>query len=692
MSERPQRRAQSGAGVASYNGEEVWSGDASLQQTSVLGPGDGCGMKPEGNANEIQGVKTDCYKGRPGSGGSSLESLSHLQRNRGSSSTTVLPETDTHSQPSTQTARCPTKDSASEDQHCCEEMTESGGLEDIAQVGLMQNGAPAVQKSNLGCLLSRISWLVQDAHHLLTSSTKLYQMANVRLQSIGACWCKHVSSLVKESNVLCKVKGSQAFSVVGRTVVSSLLGDFHNFSFMKELPLAQHVQTNITPNFQPKETALMIQGCINPDHAPLLALTPAQTMVEKLRGDEQQISEDFCKKDLLSTRESDWKADIHVEQGDENITQPLLLKRINKTEVMQTHKNKDQALENSTVHIAIQTLIEYPDPLLTLQNKPLQDLMNTLHSIVSSSVFSSQQGASLYWLNVAKCSKPEPQPGLLILLDSDLYTLTADSGQLVLFHRLPLLQLKEIQIGLAGQSLRLMGSTEESVLGVYTHCQQITKELCWAMLDVVCPGDCRMSLNALLHEDLMKLLLDCQLCVPDLLLDAGLSLCCRFQRSFADLVYLIYCNMNQESVALGEVQLLLYASVAVQISTSTRGKRMAQFFLTDTHLGLVQEDIVFHPAPHFVTAAARHPHFHDLTVRRCSDVRCILVHDDSGGGLVGLDVILSNVRAGGHPESVGTAAALSEHALNSSLRAEVWKLTFSCSAEATCLINHLSKV
>lgn len=681
MSERPQRRAQSGAAVASSNGEEVRSGDASLQQTSVLGLGDGCGMKPEGNANEIQGVMTDCYKGRPGSGGSSLESLSHLQRNGGSSSTTVLPET------GTETARCPTKDTASEDQNRCEEMTESGGLEDIAQVGLTQSSAPAVHKSKLGSLLSRVSWLVQDAHHLLTSPTKLYQMANVRLQSIGACWSRHVVSLVTDSNLLSAVKGSQAFSVVGRSVVSSLLGDFHNLSVVKELPLTQHVLMNITQNVQPKETARMIHGCINPDNTPLLALTPAQTTVGELRDDKQQISGDFCEKDLPSTRERDGVADIHVE-GDENIAQPLLLKRINKTQV------KDQALENSAVHIAVQTLIEYSDPLLTLQNKPLQELMNSLQSFVSPSVFSSQQGASLYWLNVAKCSKPEPQPGLLILLDSDLYTLTTDSGQLLLFHRLPLLQLREIQIGLAGQSLRLMGSTEESVLGVYTHCQQITKELCWAVLDAVCPGDCRMSPNALLHEDLLKLLLDCQLSVPDLLLDAGLSLCCRFQRSFADLIYLIYCNMNQASVALGEVQLLLYASIAVQISTGARGKHMAQFFLTDTHLGVVEEDIVFHPAPHFVTAEACRPHFHDLTVRRCSDVRCILVHDEEGGGSgsAGLDVIFSNKRAEGHPESVVTAAPLSEGSLNSSLHAEVWKLTFSCSAEAARLINHLSNI
>ncbi|XP_017268278.1 uncharacterized protein kif16bb [Kryptolebias marmoratus] len=698
MSERPQRRAQSGAAVASYNGEEVWSGDASLQQTSVLGPGDGCGMKPEGNANEIQGVVTDCYKGSPGSGGSSLESLSHLQRNRGSGFASVLPETGTHSQLNrkplnTQTARCPTKDAASEEQRCCKEMNESGRLEDIPEVGLTQIEAPAVQKSKLGSLLSRVSWLVQDVPNLLRSSpTILHQVANVKLLSIGACWSRHVVSLVKDSNVLSVAKGSQAFSVVRGSFVSSLLGDFHIFSVVKELPLIQHIQMNISQHFQPKEAAWMIQGCINPDNTLLPALTSAQTMAEELRDDKRHVSEDFCEKDLPSPQKRDWVAKKHVEQ-DGKITEPLLLKQINKTEIIQIHENKDQALENSkTVDIAIQTLIEYPEPLLALQNLPLRDIMDTLQTIISTSAFSSQQGLSLYWLNVATYSKPEPQPGLLILMGSDLYTLTADSGLLVLFHRLPLLQLEEIQIGLAGQSLRLMGATEESLLGVYTHSQQITKELCWAILDVVCPGDRRMSLKAVLHKDLMKLLLDCQLCVPDLLLDAGLSLCCRFQKSFVDLVYLIHCNMNQAAVTLGEVQLLLYTSVAVQISPAARGERVAQFFLTDTHFGLVKEDVVFHPAPHFVTAAACHPHFHDLAVRRCSDVRCILVLDEDGSGSVRLDVILANERARGHPESVVVAATPSEHALNSPPHAEVWKLTFSCSAEATCLINHLSNV
>ena len=158
MSERPQRKAQRGAGVASFKGDKVWPGDASLQQTSVLGLGDGCGIKPEGNANEIQGVVTDCYKGRPGSGGSSLGSMSHLQRCGESSFRSVLPQTSTHSQLDreplkNQAACCPPKDTAFESQFNCDEMEESGGLEEIPGVCETETAVANTQNSGLSSFL-----------------------------------------------------------------------------------------------------------------------------------------------------------------------------------------------------------------------------------------------------------------------------------------------------------------------------------------------------------------------------------------------------------------------------------------------------------------------------------------------------------------------------------------------------------
>ncbi|XP_015229124.1 PREDICTED: kinesin-like protein KIF16B [Cyprinodon variegatus] len=136
VSESLQRTAQSGAGVASSERGDVSSGDGSLQQTCVLGPGDGCGMKPEGNANEIQGVDAECYKGRPFSGGTSLGSMSLLQKSGGSSFLSVLPQTNTYSQAnrkslSSQVACCPPKDTAFQDQYSSSGMDESESLGEI---------------------------------------------------------------------------------------------------------------------------------------------------------------------------------------------------------------------------------------------------------------------------------------------------------------------------------------------------------------------------------------------------------------------------------------------------------------------------------------------------------------------------------------------------------------------------------
>ncbi|XP_035848117.1 uncharacterized protein kif16bb isoform X1 [Sander lucioperca] len=727
-------KAQSGAGVASYKGEEVWSGDASLQQTSVLGPGDGCGTKLEGNANEIKGVVADCCKERPGSGGSSLGSMSHLQSSRGTSSTSVLPQTSTHSQLdkrplSSQAACCPPEETTFKGQFGCGEMDGSGSLEEIPGVCVTETAAATMQHSGLGSLVSRASWIVQDAGRLLWSSpTVLQQVREEGLQPVGARWSSHVVSLVRESNVLSVVRDSQVFSMVKGSLVFSLLKDSHIFSMVKDLPLIQHIQMEITQNLQPEEAAQMIQGCIIPDTTRLPVPTPTQTFcrADELPDSLPLIPEDMLTRnksigDLRLPQEQDM-ADIHVKQGDKLTTELLAVKligepefshapgdklitelspvkHISEPEVAHAPGDKDQALENSrtvqnknNVKIFTQTLIEFPDSLLKLQTLPLPDMMDTLQSIISTSVLTFQEIVALYWLNVAKCSQPEPRPALLILAETGLYTLTTDSGLLAVFHQLPLLQLKEVQIGLAGHSLRLMSTTEESILGVYTHSQQLTKELCWAILGVTCPGDNRVSQHPLLHGDLMKLSLDWNACVPDLLLDAGLRVRCQFQKSLADLVYLLHCNLDQKIVTLGEVQLLLCTGVGVCISPSSHTEALAQLFLTDTHLGLVQEDAVFHPTPRSVTIAPCCPQFHDLILRERSDVRCVLVHDEDKHGVVRLDVILANVGGRGHPESVTKAATPPAKASNSSPNAEVWKLTFSCSSEAACLINHLSNV
>lgn len=689
LSERP-LKARSVAEVASYEREEVRSGEASLQQTSVLGLGDGCSAKPEGNANKIRSVVADCSEGRPGSGGNSLGSVSHLQSRGGAAS--VLLQTSIHSQTDKTNLSSQPDETFFKGQFDCGEMDESRGLTEISGGCAIKATAP--QSLGLGSMVNRVSWMVQDAGRLLWSSaTVLQQARRVGLQPVGACWSSHVVSLVRESNVLSIVKNSQVFSMVKGSFIFSVFTNSHIFSVVKDLPLIQQINAVIMENTQPEEAAQMIQEWVNPDSTLPTALTPAETLskAEELSVDVSQTTEAvWTKNKNISDLQLSQDMPDYVKQGHKLITELLPKKDFGEPEVI--HELEDPALENSrTLHnkmdaqISIQSLITFPDSLVNLQSLSLVNLMGTLQSVIPTSVITSQRIVAVYFLSVAKCSHPKPRPALLVLVETGLYVVTADSGLLVLFHHFPLFQLKEVQISLAGHSLCLMGATQESILGVYTHSQNLTKELCCAIVGVIHPGDSRVSRHPLLHGDLVKMSLDWETHVPDLLLDAGVRVCCRFEKSLTDLVYLLHHNMDPETVSLGDVHLLMYTTVAICLSTHT--EPLALFLLTDTHLGLVQED-----ASCFIPTVPHHPQFHDLTLRQRSDVRCVLVRDEDQYGAVRLDVILANVRGRGHPESVTKAATPSAHISNSSPHVEVWKLTFSCSSEAACLINHLSNV
>ncbi|KAJ0005038.1 hypothetical protein NQD34_011252 [Periophthalmus magnuspinnatus] len=248
--------------------------------------------------------------------------------------------------------------------------------------------------------------------------------------------------------------------------------------------------------------------------------------------------------------------------------------------------------------------------------------------------------------------------------------------------QLPLAQVKELHVGFAGHTLSLLGPTEERVLGLYTYSQSLTRELCGAVFRLLCPLDRSVCEHPLLRADLMDMSLKWQALVPDLLLDTGLRVLCHFQRSLADLIYLLHCNTILEGRILGEVRLCFYCCVGIWFPSKRR--LVGQLFVTGTHIGLVQEDIVFPPFQSVPPEPSR-LHFHSLSVRRLGDVRGVVVHEEDSRGAVTVDVILANVKARGHPERETGCAHPSSHA-------QVWKLTLSCSAEAARLINHLSNV
>ncbi|XP_064172804.1 kinesin-like protein KIF16B isoform X2 [Anguilla rostrata] len=359
---------------------------------------------------------------------------------------------------------------------------------------------------------------------------------------------------------------------------------------------------------------------------------------------------------------------------------------------------------SGNVPVFCQRLVEFPSPLPELQAQPPHALLAQFHHVLPPTVCSTQSLLGVYWLRVANYEEPAPRPACVLLFDSVLYAMTSAPGAqrgtppLAVFHATPLAQVGEIHVGFAGQHLRLQGSSAESVLTLYTHNKRLTQDLLGTFLKVLCPelAEETFRKHPLLCGDLMQLSLDWGSQVPDLQAKR-VRVSSQLDKALADLVYLLHCNMGTDGPRLAEVRPLLYASVGAVVTPEPRPRALAQFLLTDTHLALVQEDGVFHPAPRSVAAAPRRPHFEVVGVRRCADVRCVLVAETSG--VLQLDVVFGKAgREGGcgagrnHGNGASAAVPSPAEPADLSPRSEVWKLTFGCRAEAAVLINRLSAV
>ncbi|XP_077470186.1 uncharacterized protein kif16bb [Stigmatopora argus] len=642
MSEHPWREAENAAQVSSYTNVVAWSGEASLQQTSVLGPGDGCVIKPEGNANEIQGVVAHCIEGGPDSGGSSLDNISHLHHTGGSRSRPVPPHTDSFR--FKQNAR------HSREHGCPSEETSSEGelnREDVNGFGFSEDSEAALPSSRLNAFVNGVSGIIKDARHFLWSSPPSpQQFEEERKKPFVARWSNRLVSLVKESRVM-SVIDSQVLSIVNESRVFSYIRSRGIYSMVQKLPLIQHIQAEIMEHLWANEATSNIHDYNYQHTAPMLAMSQTQNISSDLFLDTDLILEDKS---------------------------------------AETDEDQESDTQRNEIKKGCLSLVDYPDALVNLQNCSFHYLKTSIESVLSSTELLSQNIVALYWMNVAKPSLPEPCPGLLVLSESCLYTLTAESGPLELFHQLPFSHLQELQISFSGHGLRLMGTTQETILGMYTHNQKLTQEVYWAILDILCPGVDPVSQHLLLNDDWTRVENQLSLDTQTFETGAGLRVCCQFQKSLADLLYLLYCNMEEGTVSLGELQLLLYTSVKVSFNSSTCSGTMTQLLLTDTHIGLVQEDVVFYPPPRTINIQPCHQQFRDLTLRQRADVHRVVVHEDECE-VVGLDLIFTNVRARGQPKFQHPTLAS-----NSPPHAEVWKLTFSCSTEAACLINYLSNV
>uniref|UniRef100_A0A4W5QGK9 Uncharacterized protein n=1 Tax=Hucho hucho TaxID=62062 RepID=A0A4W5QGK9_9TELE len=551
--------------------------------------------------------------------------------------------------------------------------------------------------SGMGSVVSRgVSWMFPDTWRLLSSSpprvlqefwdsTGVLQPGDGGMAGSlqpgaggGACSSRpsQVVSMVRESLMLSVVKDSQVFSLVRESHMFSYVKDSQVFSIVSDLPLVQHISTELTQDFrsipieltqdlQQVESTGIQQRAIYLNTAPKMylpllpthntvfnpapSLYPAQNAIEFPHKQNTGIEVDWRTGEQNPITELEWTQEPEGRQ-EALSTSECVNDGANGSKPQfspeQGNNARSAGPEKSSVsgqgkqwtegvQVYYQRLVEFPGALVQLQSLPVSTLLGCLQSVLPS-VFSSQRLLGLYWLGVANCSQPLPHPSLVLLLESCLYVLTLDpdipdqTTPLTVFHHLPLLQIKEIQVGFGGQSLRLTASSEESVLTLYTHSKTLTQALTQALLGVFSPGDQRVAHHPFLKEDLMELSLDWKAQVPDLLLDAGLRLSGHFHKTLADLVYILHGNMDREKPSLGEVRLLLYTTVGVTTTPDPRPDPWAQLLLTETHLGLVQENAVFHPAPRHLTLLSRQAQFQGVSLRCRSDIRCLMVGDWAG--------------------------------------------------------------
>ncbi|XP_019905397.2 kinesin-like protein KIF16B isoform X3 [Esox lucius] len=360
-------------------------------------------------------------------------------------------------------------------------------------------------------------------------------------------------------------------------------------------------------------------------------------------------------------------------------------------DIAEWHEGSLRACNDEKLLVNCQRLTQFPKCLLTLQCLPHQMVLTRLYAVMPEIAAPCPHILAIYWLSVANWKQPISQPSCILLSETDLYAVSASLGDhqaLSVFHHFSLLDLKEIQVGLAGQHVRLLGSTEDNILILFTHCKELTQKLCHSLLKIIAPTMVLEGAGAqpLLQADLSSYSLDWSSHIPDIVLDGGPRVTSRFKRNLADLLYIIHGNFESTNkLSLANIHLLLYTCVRVENDCTSHQE--IQFLLTDTHISLVQENAVFHPVPQGSAMIPPQPQFQVVELRRRSDIRSVFMREGEGCKMVDIFYSADEQDEG---QSKARKGLVNVPRTSDRKTPTVWKLTFSCTSDATTLVSHLS--
>eukprot|EP00062_Callorhinchus_milii_P007884 gi/632949996/ref/XP_007890479.1/ PREDICTED: kinesin-like protein KIF16B isoform X3 [Callorhinchus milii] len=272
---------------------------------------------------------------------------------------------------------------------------------------------------------------------------------------------------------------------------------------------------------------------------------------------------------------------------------------------------------------------------------------------------------------------------------------------------------EEVQRRLVGDIHRIYGEGQLYIFDPFQengslHNGQIQRklkyEICCDLVSVLTIADAESNFlsHPLLKGDLMQLSLGWKSETIGFMLANRVQFSSKFRNTLADLVYFIHGNMLENKLPLADVDVIFYTTVRLEDDTRTSTALFKSLVLTNTHIGLLREDVVFYPIPRGVYTLPTRSQFDKIDLFRLTDLRRVFVYDH--GCFHKIDLLFTKISAKESNTEMGCKEHASKwktkdqkiipfpHPEEGNISTEILKLAFGAKEEAAALIRHLSRI